>query len=66
MWEWKDRVLSRTTPRLLTCVEGETVKLSMVTEGLSVLESVDFEPMRRTSVLSLFSFRKYFSGRLWR
>ena len=38
------------TPRLLTCGEGETVELSMVTEKLSVLDSVDLEPMRRTTV----------------
>ena len=46
------------TPRLLTCGEGETVELSMVTEKLSVLDVVDLETMRRTSVLSLFSLRK--------
>jgi len=46
------------TPRLLTCGEGETVELSMVTEKLSVLDNVDLEPMRRTSALSLFRLRK--------
>ena len=46
------------TPRLLTCGEGETVELSMVTEKLSVLDSVDLEPMRRISVLSMFNLRK--------
>ena len=46
------------TPRLLTCGEGETVELSMVTVKLSVLDIVDVEPMRRTSDLSLFSLRK--------
>ena len=30
----------------------------MVTEKLSVLDSVDLEPMRRISVLSLFNLRK--------
>jgi len=57
IWECKNRVLSRMTPRLLTCGEGETVELSMVAEKLSVVDNVDLEPMR-TSVLSLFSLRK--------
>lgn len=55
MWDWKDSVLSRITPRLLTWGEGETVELSMVIEKLLVLDKVDLLPMRRTSVLLLFS-----------
>ena len=46
------------TPRLLTCGEGETVELPMVTEKLSVLDSVNLEPIRRISVLSVFNLRK--------
>ena len=60
MWDWKDSVLSRMTPRLLTWGEGETVELSMVIEKLLVLDKVDLGPMRRTSVLLLFSLRKFF------
>ena len=45
------------TPRLLTCGEGETVELSMVTEKLSVLDSVDSEPMKRINTVSLFNLR---------
>lgn len=52
------RVPSRTTPRLLTCGEGETDELPMVSVKLLVFERVDLNPMRRTSVLSLLSFRK--------
>ena len=58
MWLWNDKVPSRTTPRLLTCGEGLTEELSMGMVKLGVLVRVDLEPMRRTSVLSLLSFRK--------
>ena len=59
IWVWNERVLSRTTPRLLTCREGQTEELSMGMVKLGVLVRVDLEPMRRTSVLSLLSFRKW-------
>ena len=52
-------MLSRTTPRLLTWGEGETEVLSMVREKLGCFVSVDLEPMRTTSVLSLLSLRKF-------
>ena len=58
MWVWNEIVLSRMTPRLLTWREGQTEELSMGTVKLGVLVRVDLEPMRRTSVLLLFSFRK--------
>ena len=58
IWDWKDNVLSRMTPRLLTWGEGETEEWSMVREKLSAFERVDLLPMRRNSVLSLFSLRK--------
>ena len=58
MWVWNESVLSRTTPKLLTCREGQTEELSMGMVKLGVLVRVDLEPMRRTSVLSLLSFRK--------
>ena len=58
MCDWNDSVLSMMTPRLLTWGDGETVESSMVIERLGVLERVDLEPMRRTSVLSLFNLSK--------
>ena len=58
MWDWKDRVLSRMTPRLLTRGEGETEELSMLREKLLILDKVDLVPMRRSSVLLLFNLRK--------
>ena len=58
MWVWNERVLSRTTPRLLTWREGQTEELSMGTVKLGVLVRVDLEPMRRTSFLLLLRFRK--------
>lgn len=57
MWVWKDREPSRTTPWLLTCGEGETEGLSVVRVKLLAFERVDLEPMLRTSVLTLLSFR---------
>lgn len=59
MWDWNDRVLCKMTPRLLTCAEAKTEELSVVREKLSTLERVDLVLMRRTSVLSLFNFRKF-------
>lgn len=44
------------TPRFLTCREGETEELSVVTEKVSTLERKDLAPMRRISVLSLLTF----------
>ena len=58
IWSWKDRELSRMTPKLLTCGEGETSEPSLEKEILSALKRVDLVPTRRTSVLSLLSFRK--------
>lgn len=46
------------TPRLLTWGEGETEELSIVREKLLHFVKVDLVPMRRTSVLLLFSLRK--------
>ena len=48
-------MLSRMTTRLLTWGDGETEELSMVSGKLSVLDRVDFVPIRRTSVLLLFN-----------
>lgn len=50
-------VLSRKTPRLLTCKESETKELLMGMVKLGVLVRVDLEWMRCTLVLSLLSFR---------
>ena len=58
IWDWKDNVLSRMTPRLLTWGEGETEEWSMVREKLSAFERVDLVPIRSSSVLSLLSLRK--------
>ena len=58
MWVWNERVLSRTTPRLFTWGEGETEELSMERVRLGCFDNEDFEPMRSTSVLSLFNLRK--------
>lgn len=52
-WEWKDRVLLRMTPRILTYEQELTEELSMTKEKLSILDSTDFVPMRRISGLSL-------------
>lgn len=58
MWEWNDRELSRMTPKLLTWGEGETEDPSIEKEILLALDRVDLVPIRRTSVLSLLSFKK--------
>ena len=57
-WGVKVRVGSMMTPRLRTRVEGVMVEESMVSEMGPVLLRVDLVPMRRSSVLSLFSLRK--------
>ena len=59
MWEWKESVLSRMTPRLLAWGEGDTVELSMVREKLLTLDKVDLVPTRRSSVLSVLGLRKF-------
>ena len=46
------------TPRLRTRGEGVMVEVSTVSEMGPVLLRVDLVPMRRSSVLSLFSLRK--------
>ena len=51
--------MSRMTPRLLTCREGETEELSMEREKLLTLERVVFVPKRRNSVSSLFSLKMF-------
>ena len=57
-WGVKVRVGSMMTPRLRTRVEGVMVEESMGSEMGPVLLRVDLVPMRRSSVLSLFSLRK--------
>lgn len=52
-------MLSRVTPRLFTWGEGEMEEPSMVSEKLLAFDSVFLVPMRRTSVLLLFSLRKF-------
>ena len=47
-WAWKDRVLSRMTPRLLTSGEGETKEWSILKERLSDFEKVDLVLIRIT------------------
>ena len=59
MWDWNDRVLSRMTPRLLTRGEGDTDELSMEIEKSFIFERIDLVPIRRSSVLSLLSLRKF-------
>ncbi len=54
----KDKVLSRTTPKLLTWVDEEIIELSTEREKLLDFNKLDFVPTRRTSVLSVFSLRK--------
>lgn len=58
-WASKHRVLSRTTLRLLTCVDGKTIDWLIITEKLSDLPRVDFVPTRRISVLPLLCLRKF-------
>lgn len=43
-------MLFRMTPKLLTQGEGGAEELPVVRKKLSTLESVDWVPMRRTSV----------------
>ena len=59
IWDLKDSVLSRMTPRLLTWGKDETEELSIVSEKLSVLDKVDLVPMRRTWVLLMFNLRTF-------
>ena len=49
---------SRITPRLRARGEGVMVEVPMVSEMGQVLLRVDLVPMRRSSVLSLLSWRK--------
>lgn len=60
MWGSRERVESKITPRLKAWGDGETMVPSMVRVGLLALLRVDLEPMRRNSVLLLFSLRKLF------
>ena len=57
-WGSKDRVGSRITQRLRARGEGVMVEVPMVSEMDPVLLRVDLVPMRRSSVLSLLSWRK--------
>ena len=50
---------SRITPRLRAMGEEEMIELSMVSKMGPVLLRVDLVPMRRSSVLSLLSLRKF-------
>ena len=52
-------MLSRMTPKLFTCGEGETEELSMVREKVLTLARVDLVPRRRISVLLQFNLRKF-------
>ncbi len=54
----KDKVLLRTTPRRLTWVDEEIIELSTESEKLLDFDKLDLVPIRRTSVLSVFSLRK--------
>ncbi len=54
----KDKVLSRTTPRVLNWVDGEILELSIESEKLLDFDKLDLVPTRRPSVLSVFSLRK--------
>ena len=56
-------MLSRMTPRLLTWGEGEIDEMSMQMEKLFILERVDLVPIRKISVLSQFSLRKFWENR---
>ena len=58
MWASKVKVPSKMTPRLRSWGDGWTVELSMDMEKGLCFARVDLVPMRRTSVLSLFSLRK--------
>ena len=58
MWALRVKVPSRMTPRLLTWDDGGTVELSMDMEKGFCFARVALVPMRRTSILSLFSSRK--------
>ena len=53
-----ERVESKRTPRFRTRGEGDRVTLSMEREKGEVLERVDLDPVRISSVLSLFNMRK--------
>lgn len=59
MWASNDSVLSRMTPRLFTWGDGGTVELSMDMEKVLSVARVDLVPMRRTSVFSPLSLRKF-------
>ncbi len=59
MWEVKERVLSKMTPRLLTWGEREMKELSMGIEKLWSLFNVDLVPIRISHVLLLFNLRKF-------
>ena len=61
-WKSKERVESRITPWLHARGEGE---LSMVIEIGPVLHRVDSVPMRRSSVLSLLSLRKFWDSHVF-
>ena len=50
------------TPGLLTWGEGETDELSMEVEKSFILERVDLVPIRRISVLSQLSLRKFWEN----
>ena len=50
------------TSRLLTLGEGETDELSMEMEKSFILERVDLVPIRRISVLSQLSLRKFWEN----
>ena len=50
------------TPRLLTWGEEETDELSMEMEKLFILEKVDLVPIRRISVLSQLSLRRFWEN----
>ncbi len=51
-------MLSMTTPKLLTCEEGDIALLSMNKEKQLDLDKTDLVPISRASVLLPFSFRK--------
>lgn len=55
MCDWNDKVLLRTTPRLLSCGEGDDKVLPIVRKKMSTFERVGLV-LVRILVLLLFSF----------
>lgn len=55
----KEKLLSKVTPRLRMCGEGDRVELSVVRQKLWVILVRDMGPMMITSDLSQFSLRTF-------